>query len=94
MTTSHKFPSLDEQLPNEDVEALRDAGELLLQLPGQLVVLVLEAVGLQEAVEERVEAGLEQGAAGQLADGRRQLDQVGDGNQRHLLGAQRNEVVL
>jgi hypothetical protein len=39
-------------------------------------------------------AGLEEGAAGELADARGELDQLGDGGQGQLLGPQRDHVVL
>jgi hypothetical protein len=38
--------------------------------------------------------GLEEGAAGELADARRELDQLGDGGQGQLLRPQRDHVVL
>ncbi len=38
--------------------------------------------------------GLEEGAAGELADARGELDQLGDGGQGQLLRPQRDHVVL
>jgi hypothetical protein len=38
--------------------------------------------------------GLEEGAAGELADARGELDQLGDGGQGQLFGSQRDHVVL
>ena len=54
----------------------------------------LERVGGEEAAKDGVEGGLKEGAAGELADPGRQLDQLGDGGQGQLLGPQRDRVVL